>query len=48
MKRYRWPVAECLHEDHDVTEVKNGVNKVLRTTVRCPDCGATKTPTGWQ
>lgn len=47
---YRWPVAECLHENtRGPYELRNGHGQLYRTVPeQCYDCGAKHTEEGWR
>lgn len=47
---YRWPVAECLHENtRGPYEIRDGHGQLARRVPeQCYDCGAKHTLEGWQ
>lgn len=45
--RWRWPKAECLHENTETTRLRQWPDELIKSTTRCLDCGARHTPEGW-
>lgn len=47
---YRWPVAECLHENTQAARLlTDGHGQIVRTyPERCYDCGAKRTGGEWK